>query len=151
MGKIALISLFLLEGKSMQCEDIVQYEQILLSFCVYIIIIIIIIPPTSDEPSEELLQYRNAFQLLCLHLGGGVLLVDTIYSLDVYYSGPSEKCSVIRSTLLEGIGDVVKNFSISQFFRCFKSVFIAQCVPLLNISVAQTKPRKYLLVAEILE
>ena len=67
-------------------------------------------PPTSNEPSEELLQYRNAIQLLCLDLGGGVLLVDAIYSLDVYYSGPSENCSLIRNALLEGIGDVVKKF-----------------------------------------
>ena len=67
-------------------------------------------PPTSDEPSEELLQYRNAIQLLCLDLAGGVLLVDAIYSLDVYYSGPSEYCSIIRNAILEGIGNVVKKF-----------------------------------------
>ena len=67
-------------------------------------------PPTSDMPSEEVLQYRNAIQLLCLDLGGGVLLIDAIYSVDVYYSGPSEKCSAIRNALLEGIGDVVKKF-----------------------------------------
>ena len=67
-------------------------------------------PPTSDMPSEELLQYRNAIQLLCLDLGGGVLLIDAIYSVDVYYSGPSEKCSAIRNAILEGFGDVVKKF-----------------------------------------
>ena len=67
-------------------------------------------PPTSDMPSEEVLQYRNAIQLLCLDLGGGVLLIDAIYSVDVYYSGPSEKCSAIRNALLEGIGDVVNKF-----------------------------------------
>ena len=72
-------------------------------------------PPTSDEPSEELLQYRNAIQLLCLDLGGAVLLVDAIYSLDVYYSGPSENCSVIRNAILEGIGDVVKKFQYKPF------------------------------------
>ena len=67
-------------------------------------------PPTSDEPSEELLQYRNAIQLLCLDLGGAVLLVDAIYSLDVYYSGPSKNCALIQNAILEGIGDVVKKF-----------------------------------------
>ena len=67
-------------------------------------------PPTSEERSEELLQYRNAIQLFCLDLGGGVLLIDAICSVDVYYSGPSKKCSVIRTALLEGIGDVVKKF-----------------------------------------
>ena len=67
-------------------------------------------PPTSDEPSEELPQYRNAIQLLCLDLGGGVLLVDAIYSLDVYYSGPSANCSAVRNAVVEGIGDIVKKF-----------------------------------------
>ena len=67
-------------------------------------------PPTSDEPSEELLQYRNAIQLQCLDLGGGVLLVDTIYSIDIYYSGPSENCSAVRNAVVEGIGDIVKKF-----------------------------------------
>ena len=67
-------------------------------------------PLTSNDPSEELLQYHNAIQLLCLDLGGGVLLVDAIYSLDVYYSGPSENYSLIRNAILEGIGDVVKKF-----------------------------------------
>ena len=72
-------------------------------------------PPTSNEPSKELLQHRNAIQLLCLDLGGAVLLVDAIYSLDVYYSGPSENCSVIRNAILEGIGDVVKKFQYKPF------------------------------------
>ena len=67
-------------------------------------------PPPYDEPSEELLQCRNTIQLLCLDLGGASLLVDAIYSLDVYYSRPSENCSGIRKALLEGIGDVVKKF-----------------------------------------
>ena len=28
-------------------------------------------PQVSEDPSEQLLQYRNAIQLLCLDLGGG--------------------------------------------------------------------------------
>ena len=82
-------------------------------------------PPTSDEPSEVLLQYRNAIQLSCLDLGGAVLLVDAIYSLDVYYSGPSKNCSAIRNALLGGIGDIVKKFqykpilsSPQDYFYC---------------------------------
>ena len=67
-------------------------------------------PPTSNDPSEELLQYRNAIRLQCLGLGGGVLLVDAIYSLDIYYSGPSENCLAIRNAVVEGIGDIVKKF-----------------------------------------
>ena len=56
-------------------------------------------PQTSEEPSEELLQYRNAIQLLCLDLGGGGLLVDAIYSLDIYYSGLSDNCSAVRNVI----------------------------------------------------
>ena len=82
-------------------------------------------PPTSDDPSEELLQYRNAIQLLCLDLGGAILLVDAIYSLDVYYTGLSENCSAIRNSLFEAIGVIVKKFkykpilsSPQEYFYC---------------------------------
>ena len=67
-------------------------------------------PPTSDESSEELMQYRNAIHLSSVDIAGGVLLVDAIYSLDVYYSGPSENCTAIRNALIEGIGHVVNKF-----------------------------------------
>ena len=87
-------------------------------------------PPTSDEPSEELLQYRNAIQLLCLDLGGAALLVDAIYSLDVYYSGSSENCSSIRKALLEGIGDVVKKFQYKPILSLPQERFYcSMCVP----------------------
>ena len=56
-------------------------------------------PETSEEPSQELLQYRNAIQSLYLDLGGAGLLVDAIYSLDIYYSGLSENCSAFRSVI----------------------------------------------------
>ena len=67
-------------------------------------------PTTSDEPSEELLQYRNAIQLLCLNLGGAVLLVDAIYWIEVCYSGPPENCFTIKDAIFEAIGNVVKKF-----------------------------------------
>ena len=87
-------------------------------------------PTTSDEPSEELLQYRNAIQLLCLDLGGGVLLVDAIYSLDVYYSGPSENCSLIRNAILEGIRDVVKKFQYKPILSLPQERFYcSMCAP----------------------
>ena len=74
-------------------------------------------PQTSEEPSEELLQYRHAIQLLCLDLGGGFLLINAIYSLDIYYSVLSENCSAVRNAVVEGIGDIVKKF---------------QCMPILS-------------------
>ena len=72
-------------------------------------------PQTSKEPSEELLQYRNAIQLLCLDLGGGVLLINAIYSLDIYYSVLSDNCSAVRNAVVKGIGDIVKTFQYMPF------------------------------------
>ena len=56
------------------------------------------------------LQYRNAIQLSCIGPGGAVLLVDAIYWLEIYYSGPSSKCCIIRHLIKEGIKAVVKKF-----------------------------------------
>ena len=87
-------------------------------------------PPISFEPAEELLQYRNAIQLLCLDLGGAVLLVDGIYSIDVYYSGPSENCSAIRNALLGGIGDIVKKFQYKPILSLPQQRFYcSMCAP----------------------
>ena len=83
-------------------------------------------PPTSDEPSGELLQYRNAFQLSCLDLKRAVLLVGAIYSVDVYYSGPFENCSAIRNALLGGIGDVVKKFQYKPILSSPQEYFYCQ-------------------------
>ena len=62
---------------------------------------------------------------MCLDLGGGVLLVDAIYSVDIYYSGASENCSAVRNAVVEGIGDIVKKFqykrilsSPQEYFYC---------------------------------
>ena len=62
-------------------------------------------PPVSGK-----LQYRNAIRLTCTGLGGAVLLVDAIYWLEIYYSGPAEKCCIIRKSIKEGIDAVVKKF-----------------------------------------
>ena len=56
------------------------------------------------------LQYRNAIQLSCIGLGGAVLLVDAIYWLEIYYSGPSSKYCVIQHSIKEGIKAVMKKF-----------------------------------------
>ena len=55
-------------------------------------------------------QYRNAIQLDCIGPGGAVLLVDAIYWLEICYSGPSNKCCVIRHSVKEGVKAVVKKF-----------------------------------------
>ena len=86
-------------------------------------------PTTSDEPSEELLQYRNAIQLSCFDIAGGVLLIDAIYSLDIYYIGPSENCSAIRNAILEGIGDIVKKFQYQPILSLPQERFYCPMCP----------------------
>ena len=63
-----------------------------------------------ESSSSGHLQYRNAIRLTCTGLGGAVLLVDAIYWLEIYYSGPAEKCYIIRKSIKEGIDAVVKKF-----------------------------------------
>ena len=60
--------------------------------------------------SYAMAQYRNAIQLDCIGPGGAVLLVDAIYWLEIYYSGHPTRCSDIRSTIYEGIDQVVEKF-----------------------------------------
>ena len=84
-------------------------------------------PQTSDESSEELLRYRNAIQLSSFDIAGGVLLVDAIYSLDIYYSGPSENCPAIRNSILKGIGDVVKKFQYEPILSLPQERFYCNC------------------------
>ena len=63
-----------------------------------------------ESSSSTHLQYRNAIRLSCTGLGGAVLLVDAIYWLEIHYSGPAEKCCIIRKCIKEGIDAVVKKF-----------------------------------------
>ena len=60
--------------------------------------------------SDTIAQYRNAIHLNCIGPGGAVLLVDAIYWLEIYFSGHPTWCSVIRSTIHEGIDEVVEKF-----------------------------------------
>ena len=62
------------------------------------------------KPSYAMAQYRNAICLECIGPGGAILLVDTIYWLEIYYSGHPTRCSDIRSTIYEGIEQVVEKF-----------------------------------------
>ena len=67
-------------------------------------------PQFDLESSSGNLQYRNAIHLSCIGPGGAILLVDAIYWLEIYYSGPAEKCCIIRHSIKEGIKAVVKKF-----------------------------------------
>ena len=62
-------------------------------------------PPQADKS-----QYRNVICLSCHSLGGAVLLVDAIYQLKIFYSGPRNECYNIRQVIIEGIDAVVDKF-----------------------------------------
>ena len=60
------------------------------------------------------LQFRNAISLGCPSFAGAVLLVDGIYWLELFYTGPSNKCYNIYEAVKEGIKAVVKKFHYMQ-------------------------------------
>ena len=60
-------------------------------------------------------RYRNAIRLECNDLKAEILLVDSIYWLEIYYSGHSEGCLGIRNAIYEGIEGVTKRFNCEAF------------------------------------
>ena len=66
-------------------------------------------PQTFSLPASSHQHYRNVIKL-CTD-AGDVLLVDSIYWLEVYYSGPSSKCFGIREVVHEGISIVMRDFN----------------------------------------
>ena len=82
------------------------------------------------QPSESDMQYRNAIRLVCLGPGGAVLLVDAIYWMEVYYSGPPTKCSTIKNAIFEAIEDVVKKFHYKPILSMPQERFLCSiCSP----------------------
>lgn len=68
-------------------------------------------------------QHRNALTLSSESTGGGVLLVDSIEHIAVYYSGCTSKCPLIREAIEEGLEAAVELFcyqlnSVNQGFVC---------------------------------
>ena len=87
-------------------------------------------PSQLDELPEESMQFRNAIQLLCIGPGGSVLLVDSIYWLEIYYTGRSTKCSALRKAVLECIGDVVTKFQYKPILSLPQERFLCSMCPL---------------------
>ena len=87
-------------------------------------------PSQLDELPEESKQFRNAIQLSCIGPGGGVLLVDSIYWLEIYYTGRSTKCSALRKAVLECIGDVVTKFQYKPILSLPQERFLCSICPL---------------------
>ena len=86
-------------------------------------------PSQLDELPEESMQFRNAIQLLCIGPGGSVLLVDSIYWLEIYYTGRSAKCLALRKALLKCIGDVVTKFQYKPILSIPQERFLCSICP----------------------
>ena len=87
-------------------------------------------PSQLDELPEESMQFRNAIQLSCIGPGGSVLLVDSIYWLEIYYTGHSKKCSALRKAVLECIGYVVTKFQYKPILSLPQERFLCSICPL---------------------
>ena len=82
------------------------------------------------HPSECGMQYRNTICLTCIGPGGAILLVDAIYWMEVYYSGPPTKCSTIKDVIFEAIEDVVKKFQYKPILSLPQERFLCSiCSP----------------------
>ena len=74
------------------------------------------------RPLRSIPRYRNT---ITLHTNyGDVLLIDRIYWIAVYYSGPYKRCT-IRDVVHAGIGEVIHNFqytsntgNLEEYFYC---------------------------------
>ena len=64
--------------------------------------------------NAEECQYRNVIRLRCLDQGGSILLVDSIYWLEIYYFGKLDNCPGLRSAILEEICKLEKKYHIKQ-------------------------------------
>ena len=88
-------------------------------------------PSQLDELPEDSMQFRNAIQLSCIGPGGSVLLVVSIYWLEIYYTERSVKCSALRQAVLECIGDVVTKFQYKPVLSIPQERFLCSICPLI--------------------
>ena len=101
------------------------------------------------HPSESEMQYHNAIHLTCIGTGGAILLVNVICWMEVYYSGPSTKCSIIKAVIFKQLKMLSRNFNISHFSQCLKNISFALYVHFQQIICAiEMKTRHYLLVVK---
>ena len=71
--------------------------------------------PYFTLPSEEQ-QLRHAI-ILSSDLGGGILLVDAVDWLEVYFTGAKSNCPQIRYAIREGVCEVVDKFEYQLEIR----------------------------------
>ena len=79
--------------------------------------------PVFSLPASDSSQYRNAVRLPCTKLGGGILLVDSVYHLYIYYSGKADGCFAIRNAIIDGISQVFEKFSYNPNRLTYTEVF----------------------------
>ena len=71
------------------------------------------------EPKSQ--QYRNALTLTCIDEPGNVLLIDSIHSIEIYYSGPRDRRNHVCATIVTLIVKELQQPIPQYFFRCFCS------------------------------
>ena len=81
------------------------------------------------RPSDCNVQYRNAIRLTCADYGGAVLLIDAIYWMEIYYSGPPVKSSTIKDVIFEAIKDVVEKFQYKKILSRPQECFLCSICP----------------------
>ena len=86
-------------------------------------------PSQLDELPEESMQFRNAIQLSCIGPGGSVLLVDSIYWLEIYYTALIIKCSSLKQAVLECIGNVIMKFQYKPILSIPQEHFLCSICP----------------------
>ena len=71
-------------------------------------------------------QFRNAIRLTCRGVSGGILLVDATYWIEVYYSGQTFDCSLIRQSVLNAVSNVVDKFNYQPELKSPQEGFLCQ-------------------------
>ena len=57
------------------------------------------------------------------------MLIDAIYWMEIYYSGPPVKCSTIKDVIFEAIKDVVKKFHYKKILLRPQECFLCSICP----------------------
>ena len=70
--------------------------------------------PRKDD---EYQQYRNAIQLICSDLGGTVMLVNSIFCLEIYYAGVPDRCPSLLEIIHRGIVFSTSH-QLNEYFHC---------------------------------
>ena len=66
---------------------------------------------TDDHSKPNEPRYCNAMQLTSYDIGGSILLIDSVNWLELYYSGPSKTCPIIRHKVEQAIDAVMKKLN----------------------------------------